>query len=379
MMKHNKILILSGTLGDGHMQAAKAIVEASQLYKPGVAVKVIDFMEWIHPRMHVIERYCFKQWLKHFPSLYGYLFQKTRADNKISQLLKQFRSHTLRRLSMLLQEEKPSVIVSTFPPAAAAVSLLKQKGLTGLPTVTVITDHTDHSYWIHPQTDMYLVGSERVRQALQKKGIPGGNIVVTGIPVRPSYSKTLDKTQLREKFGISPSSFVVLVAGGGWGMIDKAFVDLLQPKQFPANVTFVIICGRNEKLLGSLQEALPEREHVILQGYTEEMYEWMALADVLLTKPGGLTTSEALALRLPMLLFEPKLGQERDNADYLIGIGAAKECGMSELRDELYGLVYNRQRLHEMSERAGTCGQSDSARLAVGQIMDAGFTVAAAI
>lgn len=364
-----KILVLSGTLGEGHMQAAKAILEASALYRPGVAVEVIDFMAWVHPRLHTFERYCFVQWVKHFPSFYGYMFQKTRVDNSMSQLLKQLRLFSIQRMAAWLQESKATVVVCTFPPAAAAISLLKEKGLIDLPAVTIITDHTDHSYWIHPHTDLYLVGSGLVRSALQRRGVPKTRIAVTGIPVRPSYSQTLDKSVLRIQYGMSQGAFIVLVMGGGEGMIDKAFIDQIKSGSLLPGVQFVMICGRNEKLRKSLQKELEARPNVLLKGYVEDIHDWMAMADVLLTKPGGLTTAEALASRLPMLLFEPQLGQERDNADYLVSAGAAWECGVSGLQQQLQRLMNDRRILGEMKDRAEKFMNRDSAQLALTEIL----------
>ncbi len=350
------------------MQAAKAIVEASALYSPGVAVEVIDLMARVHPRLHTFERYCFLQWVKHFPSFYGYMFQKTRVDNSISQLLKQLRLFSIQRMITLLQESKPTVVVCTFPPAAAAISMLKERGLLDLPSVTVITDHTDHSYWIHPHTDLYLVGSGLVRSALQRRGVPKARITVTGIPVRPSYSQNLDRRELRAKHGMNQGAFIVLVMGGGEGMIDKALIGQMKSGSLPPNVQFIMICGRNRKLKDNLQKELEGRPNVLLKGYVEDIHEWMAMADVLMTKPGGLTTSEAMASRLPMLLFEPRLGQEQDNAQYLISAGAAWECGVGELKQQLQRLMDNRRILDEMKKRAGEFMHSDSARLALTEI-----------
>ncbi|AZH29628.1 glycosyltransferase [Paenibacillus sp. M-152] len=367
-IKREKLLILSGALGDGHMQAAKAILEASVLYKQGV--EVVDFMQWIHPRMHVVERYCFLQWVKHFPSSYGYMYQKTRTDSTLTFFLKHFLTTSLQRLLKLLNEEQPTLIVSTFPLASAAISLLKEKGMTDLPAATVITDHSDHSYWIHPFTDLYLVGSEGVRAALQRKGVADHKIAVTGIPVRPSYSQTNNKDRLREKLALPLDAFVVLVMGGGCGIIDKSFIEQMQSDSFPPNVQFVIVCGRNVKLLNRLHEALGDRDNVMLTGFLEGIHEWMASADVLITKPGGLTTSEALALQLPMLLLEPQMGQEKDNASYLIQAGVAYLCQIDSLQDQLQRLVQQPSLMEEMRENAGLCRQQDSARHAVLQILN---------
>jgi processive 1,2-diacylglycerol beta-glucosyltransferase len=134
-------------------------------------------------------------------------------------------------------------------------------------------------------------------------------------------------------------------------------------------VQFVIVCGRNVKLLYRLHEALGDRDNVMLTGFLEGIHEWMASADVLITKPGGLTTSEALALQLPMLLLEPRLGQEKDNADYLIQTGVAYLCQIDNLQDQLQRLVQQPSLLEEMREKAGLCRQQDSARHAVMQIL----------
>ncbi|MBM6994724.1 galactosyldiacylglycerol synthase [Paenibacillus sp. DXFW5] len=370
-MKREKMLILSGSLGEGHRQAAKAIVEASALYRPGIEVKVVDFLEWIHPRMHVIEQYCFLQWVKHFPSSYGYMYQKTRTDNTFTSILKCFSITSLQRLLRLLYKEQPTLLVSTFPPASAAISLLKEKGMTDLPAATVMTDHTDHSYWIHPFTDLYLVGSEGVRASLQRKGVAHHKIAVTGIPVRPTYSQSISisKGRLREKLALVPDAFIVLVMGGGYGMIDKSFIKQLQSDTYPDNLQFVIVCGRNGKLLNYLREELRDRDNIMLTRYLERIHEWMAAADVLITKPGGLTTSEALALQLPMLLLEPRLGQEKDNAGYLLQTGVANLCQIDNLQDQLQRLVQQPFILGEMRGKAELCKQQDSARQVVKQIL----------
>lgn len=369
-VKREKLLILSGSLGDGHIQAAKAILEATALYKPGVEVKVVDFMEWIHPRMHAVERYCFLQWVKHFPSSYGYLYRKTRKDSMLTIFLKHLNVTSQQRLLRLLYEEQPTMVVSTFPPASAAISLLKEKGKTDLPTTTVITDHSDHSYWLQPSTDLYLVGSEGIRAALRRKGIADHKIAVTGIPVRLSYRQHENRERLRRKLGLALDSFVVLVMGGGSGMIDKSFIEQLQSDKFPPHMQFIIVCGRNVKLLHRLHEVLGDRDNVVLTGFLEGIQEWMAAADILITKPGGLTTSEAMALKLPMLLLEPRLGQEKDNAEYLIQAGVAYPCQIDNLKDQLQMLVQQPSQLQKMKERAGLCKQQDSARLAVMHIMD---------
>lgn len=254
----------------------------------------------------------------------------------------------------LLRDAQPTVVVSTFPPAAAAMSMLKAQGLTKLPTVTVITDHTDHNFWIHPHTDRYIVASEPVRKALLRKRIPSTKIEVTGIPIGLRYGENYDRDRLRERHGLDRSLPTVLVMGGGLGMIDKAFVEGLKSLPFPAGVQFIVVCGRNRKLEQELAEMSGHAgNRVLVTGYIDYVHELMALSDLIVTKPGGLSTSEALALELPMLLYKPLPGQEKDNSDYLVGTGAAIVAGNEEeLMERMVRILENPSLLGAMKLRA---------------------------
>ncbi|MBD2869872.1 MGDG synthase family glycosyltransferase [Paenibacillus arenilitoris] len=368
----NKILILSGALGEGHAQAAKALYEASGLYAPDAEAEVIDFMKWTHPYLAGFGAFCYLTWIKSFPSMYGYLFQKTRADNPYSLFLKRMQLFNLEKLRKLLQQVNPTVVVHTFPSSAAAMSLLKAHGLSDLPSVTVITDHTDHSYWIHEHTDHYLVSSEHVRQLLLRRSVPDRQITVTGIPVRDAFSRSHGRNELRDKYGIGRSEFVVLVMGGGLGMIDGDLADWLRSRELPADMRFLVICGRNGRLEQKLREKLAGGQaNVTVAGFVEHIDELMALSDLVLTKPGGLTTSEALAMELPMLLLRPLPGQEQDNAAYLVRQGVALEAGESDsLRARLMTLYHNDQLLASMKERARQCAKKQSARSALMKIRE---------
>lgn len=352
-MKHRNggpILILSGNYGDGHLQAANAIQQAMRISRPEVSVVVIDFMAWNHPYTHPISRYLYMRGIQKFPSVYGYLFQKTR-DNHSSAFLKTFSRIGMKRLLKLLQEVKPSVVVSTFPFAAAALSRLKAYGLIDVPTVTVITDHTDHNYWIHAHTDHYIVGSDYVRQGLRRAGIDDRQIAVTGIPVRPEFSRTYSKELLKAEHGLDPDLPTVLVIGGGQGMFGDG-VQILE--QMPDRLQLIVVCGHNQKLLHKLSEHAERSKHrILLTGYITYIHELMIVSDLIITKPGGLTTSEAIALEVPMLFYKPLPGQEQDNARFLLQAGVALQARNSqELRDVLAEVLRNPHLLQEMRRKA---------------------------
>jgi processive 1,2-diacylglycerol beta-glucosyltransferase len=349
MARREKILILTGSLGDGHNKAAQAILEAAKFYRPDVEVEVVDFLKWTHPYLHSVGKYFYIQWVKSLPSVYGYLYSKTRDVNTFSNCFKRMRSFSTDRMLELLDEVSPTEVVSTFPGAAAAMSYLKTNGLTAIPTVTVLTDYTDHSYWIHPNTDRYLVGAEHVKQKLLRYRIPGHQIVVTGIPIGLPYTLTYDRFMLRDKYQLDRMMPTILVMGGGHGLIGKQLMSVLQENELSAPVQFIFVCGRNEKLKQWLEDELKGTKiahSVIITGFVDHVHELMALSDLIITKPGGLTVSEALALELPMMLYKPIPGQEQDNAAYLVGLGAAMEAkNAADLRNQLLQVIHNQSLL----------------------------------
>jgi processive 1,2-diacylglycerol beta-glucosyltransferase len=355
-MTREKILILTGALGDGHNKAAQAILEAARFYRPDVEVEVVDFLEWTHPHLHSLGKYCYIQWMKSLPSVYGYLYRKTRDDNTISNWFKRMKSFSTDRMLELLNEVRPTEVVCTFPGAAAAMSYLKSNGLTAVPTVTVLTDYSDHSYWIHPNTDRYLVGAEHVKQKLLRYRIPEHKIVVTGIPIRLSFTQTYDRLALRDKHQLDCTMPTVLVMGGGHGLIGKKFISVLQSDELSTPVQFIFVCGRNEKLKQKIEDELggtKTRHRVIITGFVDHVHELMALSDLIVTKPGGLTVSEALALELPMMLYKPIPGQEQDNAAYLVGLGAAMEAkNAADLKHQLLQLIQNESLLLNLKRNA---------------------------
>ncbi len=367
-----KMLLLTGSLGDGHKQAALALQETAAMLNTGLETDCRDFLEWTQPYLHEVSRYLFLKGVSTFPNVYGYLFQKTRSDNSLSHMFKKFRLYGVGRMMQLLEETKPSVVVSTFPSAAAAISMMKVNGLTEVPAVTVITDHTDHSYWIHPMTDRYIVGSVPVLEALVRRGVDRSRISVTGIPVRPQFHRKYDKRALRRKYGLLSETPVVLIMGGGCGLLGEGVAELLAQNNRVNPVQYVVVCGSNRKLFEQLSEAVAEagRRHVHVYGFVQEIHELMAMSDLLITKPGGLTTSEAVAQALPMLLCHALPGQEQDNARILEQAGfAAQVRGGRELIGRLQLLLREPSRLASMKLAAEAFGGSHAAERAIDAIL----------
>ncbi|MCL6459670.1 MAG: glycosyltransferase [Gorillibacterium sp.] len=373
-MQQKRVLILTGAFGDGHNKAAQAIMEAAQVYHPDVEVRVVDYLEWTHPHLHSVGIFLYMQWVTKLPSLYGYLYRKTQPDNRLSHLFKRMKSFRTNRMLDLLDEFRPSEVVSTLPGAASAMSYLKCNRLTSVPTATVMTDYAEHSYWIHPGTDRYLVGAEPVRRALLDFGVPPHRIEVTGIPVRLPFTESHDRMLLRDKHGLDRRMPTVLVMGGGHGLIGKTLMPMLLNGVFSKPLQFIFVCGRNEKLRLKLEEELGNGKtphSVLVTGFVEHIHELMALSDLILTKPGGLTVSEAMAVELPMLLYKPLPGQEKSNAEYLLHLGAAVQAQTDiELKTLLPQLLADPQRLDDLRRNARNHHLHEGARRTLNVAME---------
>ncbi|QJC53499.1 glycosyltransferase [Paenibacillus albicereus] len=374
----HRILVLTGTLGEGHNQAARAIAEAAAGAAPGAEVTVVDYMKWTHPKLHSVGRFCYMQGIKGMPSAYGVLYRATREDNRLSLLFKQLRTFRTERMLQLLEQLRPTVVVCTFPAAAAAMSHLRLSRLTRVPTVTVLTDYARHSYWIHPGTDRYIVGAEPIREALIASGVSPSRVVATGIPVRRQFGQRHDRAELRRKHGLDPQLPTILVMGGGDGLIGRSVMRLVEEQGGLPSAQFVIVCGRNERLRRQLEDRLPGAcggHRILVLGYVPYVHELMAAADVMVTKPGGLTVSEALSQELPMILFKPIPGQEQENSAYLAGLGAALEAGSrAELMDQLRAVLVHgalRDRLRRNAQRHKPVAGARRALEAILELRDA--------
>ncbi|GIM45302.1 hypothetical protein DNHGIG_08510 [Collibacillus ludicampi] len=319
MHKLRKVLILSASYGEGHQQAARAIQEALLSQNHCLDVRVIDYLQMVHPRLNSITRYCYIQSVKFVPSLYGILYHGSRNMKPSSKLSKRLNQLGSDELEKYLNQYEPDIVISTFPTPAGVMSALKERGVTNVPAATVITDHAIHNQWIHPYTDMYFVGSHHVRKELINRGVPESKLSVTGIPIRGIFNQPVDREALQSKYQIKPELPTVLVMGGAYGVlhdIPNICEDLFT---FPRRVQVLVVCGHNEKLYMQIKEISKKATNPVqVFGYVQDIHELMAISDLVITKAGGLTISESLAMELPMLLYRPIPGQEQQNAKFLV-------------------------------------------------------------
>lgn len=351
----SRLLVLSASYGEGHQQAANAIRDAVQQQSPNTQVEIIDFMKSVHPVLDSVVKYCYLKSVRFAPALYGWFYYGTSQIAPSSLIQRQLNSLGIENLAEILEEYQPDVVLATFPTPAGVVSYLKQQGRTNVPLATVITDHAIHSQWIHPLTNMYFVGSEHVRKGLIARGIDSRTIRITGIPVRPSFLESLDKGALRAKYGMALNVPTVLVMGGAYGVMGDLLQICEELFQYPHPIQVIVVTGRNLRLKAQLDNAVKRATRpVSIFGFVSEVHELMSISDLVVTKAGGLTISEALALQLPMLLYRPIPGQEVQNANFLVNQGVAVLAhSRREVSIHLLELLVNNPcRLRAMREKA---------------------------
>lgn len=358
-MKEN-VIILTGSFGEGHKQVAQSIVKTIEQYQPLMNVQEIDFISWSHPLLSKCIANGFVFGVKTFPKLYGHLYQESNHEMDNVNWIKKLVHLESKKMALLIEETKPSAIVCALPYLSNIIASIN---VNKIPVVTVITDYAAHSAWIHPSVDLYLVGSKQVQQQLIDKGVSLEKIKCTGIPVKPDFIKNHSKNQIASKNKLKLNLPTLLIMGGGYGMIQgNAIVQMI--REFTqVKLQIVIICGYNEKMKQQIKKGLKDSKHsILILGYVENVYEYMNLADLIVTKSGGVTVSEALVSSLPMLLISPIPGQEQKNAAYLVNQGAAVlATDTFEAKEQLKFLLLNPVYLKIMKNSAKAIAAPEAA------------------
>ena len=359
-----RILIATVTAGAGHLQAAAALEEAWKTLRPQDKVEKLDVLNFT-PRLYrkvYVEGYV--KIVEHAPELWGRMFNK--SDNpalvrKLARSRRMLAKLTTSKFIRQLRKFKPDVVLCThFMPLDILAHLRSKARLKPEPfTASVVTDFEAHALWMEDGVDLYCVAAEETKARLVARGVPQEKVSVTGIPIAARFSKPIDALALRRRFGLRDDMPMLLVLGGGFGMGPVAEIQE-QLNKLAVPVQVVVVCGRNEELRRNL--ATIERRHPThVMGFVSNMEEFLAVADLVVTKPGGLTTSEAMALGKPLLIFNPIPGQEAANSDFLLEHGAAvKVNALEDIPFRLQKLLGS-GKLGEMSRRAKALGKSDAA------------------
>jgi processive 1,2-diacylglycerol beta-glucosyltransferase len=367
------VLVLSASAGAGHLRAAQAIEKA--LNASGIARRVrhVDTLEHTTKVFRDLYSRGYLQMVNRAPEMLGWLYDHLDRPYANEHLRRAFNKLNTARFVKLLKDERPDVAVCTHFLPAEIISRLKLKGRMRCPLSVVVTDLDVHAMWLNRACDRYFVALEETRVHLCKLGVPAERVSVTGIPIDPAFAEPVDRRAARAELGLPAEGTIILVSAGGFGVgpIERLITVLLELRR-PAHV--VVICGRNEALksrIAALARGGASGSGVEVRpiGYTTQMDRYMAAADLLVGKPGGLTSSEALARRLPMVIVNPIPGQEERNADHLLEEGAAIRCNnLPALAFKIDRLFEEPGRLDDMRGAAGRLARPDAALAVVRQL-----------
>lgn len=322
-----RVLILSASVGAGHVRAAQAVDAAVRELDPAAEVETVDVLGRTNAAFRRVYGSAYLDLVNKAPHVLGYMYDlldrpvtgKARGD-RLRLLVERM---NLRKFHDLLDEKPWDVVVNTHFLPAEIIANLRRQGRSALRQMTVTTDFDTHRLWVNEPTDLYTTATADGAAYLAHWGVPAANVAVTGIPIDPKFTRPVDRAATLAGLGFDGTRPVVLQLAGGFGVgpIAELYKQVLSVDR-PVDV--VVVAGKNEAVKAELDALpLPARHRAKVLGFTDRMHEWMAVADVVISKPGGLTTSEVLASGAAMLIVNPIPGQESRNSDYLLEQGAA--------------------------------------------------------
>ncbi|CAA7599458.1 lactose synthase/undecaprenyldiphospho-muramoylpentapeptide beta-N-acetylglucosaminyltransferase [Acididesulfobacillus acetoxydans] len=371
-MKPKRVLIFSATFGAGHVRAAQALIETLREDDPTLDITHLDFGAFVSKTMNTVIKSTYIEVIKHTPKLWGKFYYRTAKISPHSVFQRFLNGIGRSELVKYISSLRPDLIVCTYPTVAGVLAELKLKGVLDVPLTTVVTDYAVHSQWVHQGIDLYIVGARDVYEGLTSRGIDGSRIRVTGIPVSPRFEREIERGPVAAKLGLDPNGLTFLVMGGAYGVLNgaKRVCQFLADSRVP--VQTISVCGRDERLYKSLDGLVAgARNPFVRFGFVNNVEELMAASDLIITKAGGLTVSEALTRRIPLLIFKPIPGQEEENATFLEKVGAGRIAHTEEeLEGILREILAHPQQIAAMRKAAAGVLPGKAAERAVGYMME---------
>lgn len=343
-----RVLVLSVSAGAGHVRAAQAVCATAQEDFPEMDVAHLDVLDLVSAGFRKVYGSGYIKLVEKAPLLWAYMYQQTDHARSTS-LFDKFRSAVerlnTRQLEAKIASYAPDIILCTHFLPAELLSRRIKKGLATPPVWVLVTDFDVHGLWQHEHMQGYFVASDEVAARLAARGIAREKIHVSGIAVMPQFRRPPDRREAAAELNLDPNKFTLLMMSGGVGMGGMEPL-IEQIAALPREIQIIALAARNAELLERLQkiaERFPGRVHP--QGFTRTIERIMACADLAVTKPGGLTTSECLAMQLPMVVVSPIPGQEERNSDALLENGCAVKAV------DAAALLFKVQRLMDQPER----------------------------
>lgn len=345
-----KVFIFTASTGAGHNLAARSMAEV--LGEAGMDAVIYDAFKESSAVLDKIMTAGYKQLVEYVPKLYEQIYHQFNHMTPFQQYIFKLMARKMNPdLVPLIQNEKPQLIISTHPIVTNMLGTLKEHGAFDVPVLSFVTDYKIHGAYLHEAIDAYVVGSEYTKDTMIEKGVNPDIIYPFGIPVRPEF---IEETQKSEAVTGDPSvrGTILLMAGSlGTKQMEKAFAALMKANE---KIRIIVVCGNNPKVERSIEflnRVLSSEDKIVeIHGFVDNIPELMDQSDAIISKPGGLTTTEAISKNIPMIIPYCYPGQEEENADYLVESGMAIRIDkIKDLTSMIDFLVENKYVIQEMS------------------------------
>lgn len=333
------ILFLSEIFGSGHNKAAEALAQSMSLLEPSIHTQIIETGRILHPTATSLFLRSYKKIIMDYPYLWKVIYQ-SKKNQPVPNWL-QFIIYQLfhRNVDQMLEQFKPDLVICTHPFSSSSLSRVKKLG-NPVRLCTVITDFHVHRVWVQPEVDLYIVSGDEVRRQLIEMGIPQERIAVTGIPIRMNFWTKNSKQEARKKLNLHHLPTVMIMGGGlGLGGVEEIAFSLVKWKE---SIQLLICTGSNDSLrLSLLRNKHFQHPHIMIMDFVDRIDKLFDAADLIITKPGGITCIEALTKRVPLLLYQPIPGHEEYNCNHLVNLGLAiKINDRQEIDDWIEKLLF---------------------------------------
>lgn len=364
-----KVLIFYAAYGGGHLSAARSIKEYMEEHFDDVDIRLVDCMKYVNKALEKVTTTAYNEMAKKMPWAWGRIYTKSQKGTmaKISNGTNRVMAL---KLNKLLQEYEPDIVISTHPFGSQMCTVLKAKGKIHAKIATVMTDYAPHDQWLVNAhlVDYFFVAHDGMKLALEEKGISKDKVFATGIPLSNRFLKHYNKKEILEEFGLQENKKTVLFfAGGEFGLGKSKTYNML--KTFAENfdnIQVVAISGRNEKMKRSFEYLVAQthkEDCIKVLDYTTKVPELMSISDLVVTKPGGLTTTESLASGLPIIVINPIPGQEEENAAFLeskkVAIWIHKNDDTKQILEDLFS---SPEKMKEMKVNARLLAKKNSCK-----------------
>ncbi len=345
----------------GHHNATLAIEKALKMLSPQAEILNINAFNYTNPISEKVVNRIYLSLIKRAPAVWHYLYDNQKVVKRIEKLKNMVHRFNSPKLKNLFDRFRPDAVVCTQAFPCGMVADYKSTYESELPLVGVLTDYIPHSYWIYDKVDYYITPSEEISARLSQRGVPTTRIKSYGIPLDPAFNAVVDRSHILQKLKLDAHLPNILIMGGGQGLGPiKTIIKSLDRIKLPFQE--IIITGTNKKLYKSLEKRQKKyRKTMRIFTYVNNINELMEISNIIITKPGGVTTAEALSKKLPMLIIKPIPGQEANNANYLSEKKAAiKIKEPKDVQHVVEGLLKDPLKLKLISESAASISKPNA-------------------